>query len=124
MNILIVEDFEINIHVLSLMLRKLNFTVQSAKDGLEALNSYKTRPVPLIFMDLRMPVMDGFEATKLIREFEVQENIKPAYIVALSAGIGFEDTSSVKFKDFNHIIQKPINMEELEQLINSLPMQP
>ncbi|WWC61113.1 uncharacterized protein I303_103691 [Kwoniella dejecticola CBS 10117] len=74
-NVLIVEDNPINQNILSMFLRKKKIKHQSAKDGLEAVEKWRTGGFHLILMDIQLPVMDGIEATKEIRKMERTNNI-------------------------------------------------
>ncbi|WWC69442.1 uncharacterized protein I206_103381 [Kwoniella pini CBS 10737] len=74
-NVLIVEDNPINQNILSMFLRKKKIKHQSAKDGQEAVEKWRTGGFHLILMDIQLPVMDGIEATKEIRKMERTNNI-------------------------------------------------
>ncbi len=82
-SILIAEDNMINLKVLQTMLTKAGLGVIVAKNGREAVDMFIRNPVDLVFMDVHMPVMDGFDATHLIREEEKGEKHTP--IIALTA---------------------------------------
>lgn len=111
--ILLVEDNEVNGKVFLKALHKVTGgrTAQWARDGQAAVDAYKSRheSIKLIFMDIRMPVMTGNEAARLIREFEKKENItKPVTIIPLTAqetltidkacGMSVEETITKPFK--------------------------
>ena len=64
LSILLVEDNELNQRLMKISLKKNNYTVAIANNGLEGVEMFKVQKFDLILMDLMMPVMDGFEATK------------------------------------------------------------
>jgi CheY-like chemotaxis protein len=81
--ILVVEDNEDNRRILVYRLRKIGeFEIREATNGLEALDQVQRDPPHLIFMDLKMPVMDGWEATRRIREMAGGDAVR---IIALTA---------------------------------------
>lgn len=108
-DILLVEDNEINQLVAKDILTNLNLNVDIAENGLVAVSMAKNKSYDLIFMDLQMPIMDGFEASRKIREFDL--NIP---IVALSAAAMENDKKMTLEAGMNEHLSKPINIEELK----------
>ena len=115
--ILVAEDEEINYLFLEILLKKeieLNCEIIHAKNGEEAVKICKKNPdIDLILMDLKMPIMDGFEATKRIKEF--RPNVP---IVAQTAFSSAEDKKKVFSLGFDDFISKPISKEALSAVIN------
>ena len=70
LSILLVEDNDLNQKLMKISLTRYNYIVTIAKNGLEGVQSFKSQKFDLILMDIMMPVMDGFEATKEIRIIE------------------------------------------------------
>ncbi|ADG92025.1 multi-sensor hybrid histidine kinase [Arcobacter nitrofigilis DSM 7299] len=110
---LLVEDNETNQIVSKAILEKLGFIIDIANDGEEAIKSAKDFSYDIIFMDLQMPNIDGFEATQRIREFD-----KKIPIIALSAAVMQKDKMLTKEVGMNAHIPKPIIKEELEGVIS------
>jgi PAS domain S-box-containing protein len=110
---LLVEDNETNQIVAKAVLEKIGFIIQIANDGLEAVAMAKNNQYDIIFMDLQMPNLDGFGATKEIRNFN-----KSILIVALSAAVMLEDKIETKKVGMNEHLSKPIIKHELESLIS------
>lgn len=109
-NILLVEDNKTNQLVLISILEymDININIDIANNGQEAVDKYKKNKYDLILMDLQMPVLDGFGATKIIRE---QDTKIP--IIALTANILKEDIEKTKVMKMNEHIKKPIEISEL-----------
>ncbi len=89
---LVVEDNPINVKVAVGILESFGWTVETASNGVEAVEAHARRPFDVIFMDCQMPVMDGFEATSRIRQTEQAGGIRTP-IVALTA------TANLQFRD-------------------------
>jgi len=118
LSVLVVDDNDINRLVLNASLNKLNIYPDFAVDGQDAVLKCKQKPYDLIFMDCIMPILDGFEATKQLRE----QKICPAdktYIVALTANTSSQDKLACKQAGMDMFISKPFKMYSLELAIAS-----
>ncbi|WP_298775052.1 ATP-binding protein [uncultured Shewanella sp.] len=117
--VLIVEDNLVNQKVVSLFLSKENYRYEIANNGLEALEKVKQGlPFNLILMDCMMPEMDGFTATKEIRQYEQENHIPPIPIVALTASILDQDIKMCAEVGMNDYLSKPIQKAKLFDMIN------
>ncbi|MFA7091745.1 MAG: response regulator [Arcobacteraceae bacterium] len=112
--VLLVEDNEINQEVASMMLEKVGIEVHIANNGLQAVEKYEAEQgrYHLILMDLQMPIMSGYDATKQIRVFDTK-----IPIVALTAAAMIEDKQKVLEVGMNDHLSKPINTDELYAVI-------
>ena len=118
LSVLVVDDNDINRLVLDASLNKLNIKPDFAVDGQDALLKCRQTCYDLIFMDCIMPILDGFEATKQLRE----QKICPAdktYIVALTANTSSQDKLACKQAGMDMFISKPFKMYSLELAIAS-----
>jgi len=114
--ILLVEDNKVNQIVAKGTLKNLGITdVDIASDGQEAVDRHKQEKYDLILMDLQMPVMDGFEATRIIRKID-----KDIPIVALSAAVMQEDKEKTTAAGMNAHLAKPIDKYLLTQTLLEL----
>lgn len=114
--ILIVEDEETNfLYLKILLLYKLNLQCEIfyAKNGLEAVELFKNNTdLDIVFMDLKMPVMDGFEASIEIKK--IRETIP---IIALSAYYSPEDRQKAREAGCESFVSKPINNETFRAIV-------
>jgi len=106
--ILLVEDQESNRTVIRLMLQTMGYEVETAVDGQEAVEMATTRPYSLIFMDLKMPRMDGYEATRFLRDKQIK-----VPIVVLSAMVLDHEESRVIAELFDGLLTKPVDCGQL-----------
>lgn len=124
-SVLVVEDDLISQKLMMLFLNKKGFEPYFANNGEEAIHCCSERDFDLIFMDISMPVMDGFAATKQIREFEkVHERHTP--IVAMTAFLLMDEKEKCMEYGLDDYISKPINLNEVIQVIHkweSYPIQ-
>lgn len=111
---LLVEDNETNQIVASQLLKNFGFEFDIANDGVQAVQKAKENDYSIIFMDLQMPNMDGFEATKVIREFDI---VTP--IIALSAAVMQKDKELTASAGMNGHLAKPIDKQALQEVIKS-----
>lgn len=117
--ILVAEDVEVNQRIATEMLQILDFDVDLAENGAIAIKKFKSGSHILIFMDCQMPVLDGFAATKRIREFEQSNSLSPIPIIALTAGIGKEDRQKCIEAGMDGYLTKPFSMSELSESIKT-----
>ena len=118
--ILVAEDVEINQKIAMEMLQLLDFEVDIAENGAIAFQKYKSGAHVLVFMDCQMPVLDGFEATKKIREYEKSNGLTAIPIIALTAGIGAEDRERCLTSGMDDYLTKPFSLSELRESILKL----
>jgi CheY-like chemotaxis protein len=113
--ILVVEDNDPNRELLVQLLHSIGLDVQTATNGQEAIALWKTWHPQLIWMDMRMPLMDGYEATRRIRAMESQNSntCSPTIIIALTANAFEEDRTTVLAIGCNDFIRKPYQESEL-----------
>jgi signal transduction histidine kinase/CheY-like chemotaxis protein len=112
MNILLAEDNFINQKVVARMLQKYNATITFANNGLEAVELYQNNNYDLIFMDIQMPEMDGFEATAVITQSERYLYNNPP-IVAFSANAYSTDRKKAEEAGMDDFLSKPIKPDDL-----------
>jgi len=113
--VLLAEDIEINRVIMREMLRKAGLLVETAENGAEAVSLMLKNPsayYDLIFMDLQMPVMDGYEATRAIRN-SGREDLLHIPIVAVSANAFQEDISRAEDVGMNDLVMKPVDLDRL-----------
>jgi len=112
---LIVEDMRVNQIVAQKMLSTLHVETTTANNGLECLDIIKQRHFDIIFMDIQMPVMDGIEALKVIR----QQDLAPdTAIVALTANTFDKDVMQYLELGFNDVVPKPVRMDLLQRVLD------
>ena len=111
--ILLVEDNEINQTVCEEMLKRVGAEVVLANDGLEAVDMCRENHFDIILMDLHMPRMNGFDASKKIRTFD-----EKTPIIALTAAVMGEDRILSKEAGMQEHLAKPIDFDELFNVIN------
>lgn len=118
--ILLVEDNELNREIAEEMLRTTKVEIDSVTNGKEALEQFqkvKEGYYNLIFMDVQMPIMDGYEASKEIRSLK-RKDAATIPIVAMTANAFTEDIAASRSAGMNEHITKPLNMEELMLCMN------
>nr|WP_240344333.1 response regulator [Paenibacillus sp. SYP-B3998] len=113
--ILVAEDNEINQLVISHLLEQLGYHVTMAKNGHEVLEQIDQHTWTLVLMDLHMPDMDGYEATKKLRQNKRYNRIP---IVTLTANVLMQDIDRCLKLGMNDILIKPVDDVRLEQMIN------
>ena len=115
-SILVAEDHDSNYHLIESILKK-DYNLIHAWNGEEAVNLFKEHNPQLILMDINMPVMDGYEATKEIRKYSRQ-----VPIIAVTAFAYASDEQRVMENGFDAYMPKPINANQLKGEISSILM--
>lgn len=117
MKILIVEDNAINQSLIDIRLKKMNYETHIVNNGKEALEYLEVESPDLILMDMKMPVLDGYATTKLIR---LEERLKDIPIIGLSANALKKDILEALNSGCDDYLTKPVNFAELKLKISSL----
>jgi signal transduction histidine kinase len=112
--ILLAEDVEINQEIVRLLLEPTNITIVCAENGAGAVKLFTENPslYEMIFMDIQMPEMDGFEATRQIRGLKTKEAMEVP-IIAMTANVFKEDVENCLKAGMNAHIGKPIDLDEI-----------
>lgn len=116
--ILVVEDNRINQRVLGGLLAKMNYGADFVNNGQEAVNLLERENYDLIFMDIQMPEMNGFQATAIIRDRESAVLNHDVIIVAVTAHAGESDKKSCLEAGMNNYMSKPVSMQKLRAVLS------
>jgi signal transduction histidine kinase/DNA-binding response OmpR family regulator len=119
-HILLVEDNPDNRMLIKAYLKKTPHTMDEAENGSLAVDMYKQGNYDLVFMDVQMPVMDGHEATKLIRAWEKEKNKQRTIIISLTAHAIKEEVDKCMEAGCDTHLSKPIKKATLLQTINEI----
>ncbi len=122
--VLVVEDHPVNRMVAQAMLGELGVDVRCADDGQQAVASCGASPPDLVLMDLQMPVMDGLEATRQLRQLQRSGRLPAFPIVALTAHVGDADRAQALAAGLDDYLTKPVQLPALEAALRRwLPAQ-
>ena len=113
LNILLAEDIRVNQKVALRIFKRLGYEADLATNGKEVLEALHRQSYDVVFMDVQMPEMDGFEATRAIRE-EWQNDSRP-WIIAMTANAMRGDREKCLEVGMNDYISKPIQIEAIER---------
>ena len=122
LHILLVEDNKINQEIIVGLLAESNILIDIANNGKEAVEMFNENRYDLIFMDIQMPIMDGYEASKIIRKKEKECTVSSQHssnipIIALSANVMKNDIEKSKDAGMNEHLNKPVEIEKLYNTI-------
>ena len=113
-NVLLVEDNPVNQTVIEAMLRSLGFSVSVATDGAQAVRSAEGNDFEVILMDCRLPIIDGYEATRQIRQLPGRGKVP---IIALTANALQGDRETCLSAGMNDYLAKPFKRNDLQQIL-------
>ncbi|WP_297087524.1 ATP-binding protein [uncultured Draconibacterium sp.] len=109
-SILIVDDISTNRKLVKTFLKDFDFTLNSARNGEEAINAAREIKPDLILMDIKMPIMDGFTATEILKN---DENCRHIPIIAFTASALKEEIEKIRISNFDGYLSKPISKKSM-----------
>jgi signal transduction histidine kinase/CheY-like chemotaxis protein len=116
-NVLLVEDVPSNRVLTAALLRRAGHRVDVAETGAEAIGLVQARPYDIVFMDLVMPLMDGYEAARRVRALPGPEGRVP--IIALTASDDEEKPAALADAGINGLLAKPVHRDELSDALDA-----
>jgi PAS domain S-box-containing protein len=114
--ILLAEDNRVNQKVATMMLEKLGYEADIARNGEEAFHACRDHSYDVVLMDIQMPVMDGLEATRAIRE--MTDDLHQPWIVALTANATTADRDQAIENGMNDYLAKPVKLDDLNGVLS------
>lgn len=118
LNVLVAEDSPINAKVITTFLQQDGHRVTHVENGKLALQSLKENPFDVVFMDMRMPEMDGIETTRQWRSEENDDQHVP--IIALTANATTEDKNNCLSAGMDDFLSKPVSQEKIREIIKAI----
>lgn len=115
LKILVVDDDDLNRRMMQVLLKREGHQVDLAANGMEALEAVKQNEFDIVFMDLQMPVIDGIETSRRIRDWE--KGKKHTFIVALTASYLPEQGQELFEAGIDNYIAKPFEVEHIERML-------
>lgn len=129
LHVLLVDDNKINRQLLVMFMKKHKFSYSEAENGQEALDAYKESCLPgphsnspgrrfdYVLMDISMPVMDGMESTRKIREFEKENGLERSNVIALTGLASAQAQQEAETAGIDVFLPKPVKFAELKKLL-------
>jgi CheY-like chemotaxis protein len=114
LKILIIEDNQDFVFLLSSLLETMGHNCIPAFDGMEGINKAKELKPDVIFCDIGLPIMDGFEVAQTIKADDL---LKDIHIVAITGYAGQRDLDNAAESGFSYYIAKPVGMNEIKQIL-------
>ncbi len=118
--VLLVEDNELNLEIATELLRMTGIQVDTAEDGRQAVEKFAASSenyYDIIFMDIQMPVMDGYEAARHIRGMD-RSDAESVWIAAMTANAFVEDARLSREAGMNEHVSKPVDLERLQDVLS------
>ena len=107
--------------LVKVFLKSLPLKVEAVENGQLALDWALQNEPQVVLMDMEMPVMDGYDATRAIRQWETEKQLKPHLICALTAHAMPNQAEKCEAAGMNHYLSKPIRLAELETYLGDNP---
>ena len=123
LSLLVVDDNDINLVIATSLLQNSGYQTQVAHNGEEALDILARHEFDAVFMDVMMPIMDGFEATKVIRQREQELHLRHTPIIAMTANAMRGDKEQCLACGMDGYVSKPVAMDEIQKQLSLLVAQ-
>ena len=114
------DDNEINLEILTEALERLGITTDCVADGRGAVEAYKVQSYDIVFMDVSMPVLDGYGATDQIRQHELEQGQPRTPVIALTAHAYGSEANQWQEADMDACVTKPFTLGSLQQALFAL----
>ncbi len=118
--LLLVEDNPVNQKIARVFFTALGLNVTVASDGQQAIDIYREKQFDVIFMDLQMPVMDGFDATLWIRRYETARKSKKTPIIALTGNVTDDYRARCFEVGMDDFFEKPLNRKNITERLHEV----
>ena len=123
--VLVVEDHPVNRRLVGVMLERLGIEADFAEDGRRALEMLAVRSYDVVFMDIQMPQLDGYETTRILRGREAEEcAAHPAWVIALTANAMEGDAQRCLTAGMNDYLAKPFKLDDLARVLRRVRSEP
>ena len=117
-SVLIVDDNLVNRQVLNFNMQRYGIQPNNAENGKKAFEKFCKHPYDLVLMDIMMPVMNGLDSTKNIRDYERNHNLEETLIIAISANFLDENREEYMAYGLNYIMRKPLDFKAFDTLLH------
>ena len=123
LRVLLVEDNSLNQKLMGINLTKLHCLVKTANNGFEGLQLFKNHKFDIILMDLMMPVMDGYESSREIRKYEIEDESRGyTPIIAFTANTLNNDFQKCIENGMDYLMEKPFNAYKFIEIVESIEL--
>ena len=119
MNVLIADDMFTNRLTITKLLKKLGHTFDEATNGQDAINKIVTNNYDLVLLDIEMPIMNGFETVKYIRE-NLEDSKKNIPVVIISSHGSLSYFKNYNDYGYNEVLKKPFTLEKLKGIMEKI----
>jgi CheY-like chemotaxis protein/signal transduction histidine kinase len=120
LRILLADDNAVNLEVAAAMLESCDYLITSVSNGVQAVDAVKNKTFDVVLMDCRMPEMDGYDATRAIRQWEEQQSRTRTPIIALTANALQGDEKACLDAGMDGYVSKPFKKEQLQSAIEAV----
>jgi len=117
LQVLLAEDTEMNRMLVRILLTRMGFEVDEAENGQQAVEALARKRYDLVLMDCMMPVMDGYEATRILRAREVEAGQERVPVIALTASAIAGDRERCRQAGMDDYLSKPFQVDDFTAIV-------